>query len=374
MTTPYYIYDTKLFSATIDAAKAEATSLPGAQIHFAVKSNSNPTLVSIAAKAGLGADCVSGGEIERCISCGIAPEKIMYAGVGKTDREILLALNAGIGCFNVESIPELEVISQLATQCGKVANIAIRINPNIDAGTHAHITTGLDENKFGVSLIRALEAIKLAHKLSNINYVGLHFHIGSQVLDMTPFAHLARFINQIQDRLESAGITDTVSINVGGGLGVDYNDPEANPIPDFKAYYKAYKDNLHLRPGQVLHFEFGRALSAQCGRLIAQCLYVKQAVGHDIAILDAGMTELIRPALYQASHKIINITGQKEQRPLHTYDVVGPICESSDVFAEQIQLPEVRRGDQFAILSAGAYGYAMASTYNMRPLPPEIIE
>lgn len=371
--TPYYLYDTGLFSRTIEAAKAEAAILPGAQIHFAVKSNSNPTLVKIAAKAGLGADCVSGNEIERCISCGIPAEKIMYAGVGKTDREILLALNAGVGCFNVESIPELEVISQLARQSDKVANIAIRINPNIDAGTHAHITTGLDENKFGVSLIRALEAIKLAHTLSNIHYLGLHFHIGSQVLDMTPFAHLARFINQIQERLEAAGITDTVSINVGGGLGVDYDDPEGNPIPDFKAYYKAYKDNLQLRPGQVLHFEFGRALSAQCGRLMARCLFVKQAVGHDIAILDAGMTELIRPALYQAHHKIINITGQKEQRPLHTYDVVGPICESSDVFAEQVRLHEMRRGDEVAILSAGAYGFTMASNYNMRPLPQEVM-
>ena len=171
--TPYYLYDTALFSRTIEAAKAEAATLPGAQIHFAVKSNSNPTLVTIAAKAGLGADCVSGYEIERCLSCGIPAEKIMYAGVGKTDREILLALNAGIGCFNVESIPELEVINQLAASCGKVANIAIRVNPNIDAGTHANITTGLDENKFGIPLIQVFDIIHLAHRLKNVRYLGL---------------------------------------------------------------------------------------------------------------------------------------------------------------------------------------------------------
>ncbi|MBP5628656.1 MAG: diaminopimelate decarboxylase [Bacteroidaceae bacterium] len=374
MITPYYLYDTSLFSRTIEAAKAEATTLPGAQIHFAVKSNSNPTLVTIAAKAGLGADCVSGYEIERCISCGIPAEKIMYAGVGKTDREILLALNAGIGCFNVESIPELEVINHLAASCGKVANIAIRVNPNIDAGTHANITTGLDENKFGIPLIQVFDVIHLAHKLKNIRYLGLHFHIGSQVLDMTPYVHLSRYINKLQNMIEAEGITDTVSINVGGGLGVDYVNPEANPIPDFKTYFSAFKDNLNLRPGQELHFELGRALSAQCGRLIARCLYVKQAVGHDIAIIDAGMTELIRPALYQAIHKIINITGRNEQRPLHTYDVVGPICESSDVFATQVRLHEMRRGDEIAILSAGAYGFTMASNYNMRPLPQEIID
>ena len=374
MNTPYYIYDKELFTATINAAKAEAAQIANAHIHFAVQSNNNRELITIAAKAGLGADCVSGAEITHCISCGIPAEKIMFAGVGKTDSEIRLALEVGVGCFNIESIPELEVINQIAASCGKIAKIAIRVNPNIDAGTHAHITTGLDENKFGVSLIRALEAIQLAHSLSNTHYLGLHFHIGSQVLDMTPFAHLARFINQIQDRMEAAGITDTVSINVGGGLGVDYYDPESNPIPDFKAYYKAYTDNLKLRPGQELHFEFGRALSAQCGRLISRCLYVKQAVGHDIAILDAGMTELIRPALYQAHHKIINITGRDEQRPLHTYDVVGPICESSDVFASQIRLHEMRRGDLIAILSAGAYGRTMSSNYNMHPLPPEVVE
>ena len=374
MQTPYYTYDSTLFSRTIEAAKSEAACLPQAKIHLAVKSNSNARLIAIAAKAGLGADCVSGAEIAHCINCQMPAHRIMFAGVGKTDEEINLALDAGIGCFNVESVPELDVIQQLAAARHTIANVAFRINPDVDAHTHANITTGLEANKFGISMADMIDVIRRAQSMSNIHYLGLHFHIGSQVLDMTCFRQLALRINQLQDQLEQAGITGTTSINVGGGLGIDYEHPELNPIPNFRDYFRAYADNLELRPGQSLHFELGRALTAQCGRLITRCVFVKQTATKQFAIVDAGFTALIRPALYQAFHKIVNLTGQAEQRPLRTYDVVGPICESSDVFATDIELHEVRRGDTLAILSAGAYGFVMSSTYNLRALPQEVVE
>ncbi|MBO4592881.1 MAG: diaminopimelate decarboxylase [Bacteroidaceae bacterium] len=372
--TPYYTYDSTLFSRTIEAAKSEAACLPQAKIHLAVKSNSNARLIAIAAKAGLGADCVSGAEIAHCINCQMPAHRIMFAGVGKTDEEINLALDAGIGCFNVESVPELDVIQQLAVARHTIANVAFRINPDVDAHTHANITTGLEANKFGISMADMIDVIRRAQSMSNIHYLGLHFHIGSQVLDMTCFRQLSLRINQLQDQLEQAGITGTTSINVGGGLGIDYEHPELNPIPNFRDYFRAYADNLELRPGQSLHFELGRALTAQCGRLITRCVFVKQTATKQFAIVDAGFTALIRPALYQAFHKIVNLTGQAEQRPLRTYDVVGPICESSDVFATDIELHEVRRGDTLAILSAGAYGFVMSSTYNLRALPQEVVE
>lgn len=374
MQTPYYTYDSTLFSRTIEAAKSEAACLPQAKIHLAVKSNSNARLIAIAAKAGLGADCVSGAEIAHCINCQMPAHRIMFAGVGKTDEEINLALDAGIGCFNVESVPELDVIQQLAVARHTIANVAFRINPDVDAHTHANITTGLEANKFGISMADMIDVIRRAQSMSNIHYLGLHFHIGSQVLDMTCFRQLSLRINQLQDQLEQAGITGTTSINVGGGLGIDYEHPELNPIPNFRDYFRAYADNLELRPGQSLHFELGRALTAQCGRLITRCVFVKQTATKQFAIVDAGFTALIRPALYQAFHKIVNLTGQAEQRPLRTYDVVGPICESSDVFATDIELHEVRRGDTLAILSAGAYGFVMSSTYNLRALPQEVVE
>lgn len=375
ITTPYYLYNSALLKETIAIAQNESTQLPGAQIHFAVKSNNNPTLLSIMAKAGLGADCVSGAEILRSIDCGISPDKIVFAGVGKTDNEILTALRANIGCFNVESVPELDVINELAISEGKVANVAFRINPDVDAHTHANITTGLEENKFGISMDDMTSVIRRALQMKGVRYHGLHFHIGSQILDMECYRNLAVRINELQDRLDAAGIPVADSINVGGGLGIDYDAPEQHPIPDFHNYFRTFAEALHLRHNQSVHFELGRAISAQCGRLITRCVFVKQTATKRFAILDAGMTDLIRPALYQAHHKIINLTAQEEGgRPIYTYDVVGPICESSDVFATDISLPEVRRGDTLALLSAGAYGFVMASNYNLRPLPAEIVE
>lgn len=373
--TPYYLYDTALFKKTIDTAQKESGQLDNAQIHFAVKSNNNRTLLSIIANAGLGADCVSGPEINRCIECGIAPEKIVFAGVGKTDDEILTALRVNIGCFNVESVPELDVINQLAISEGKIANVAFRINPNVDAHTHGYITTGLEENKFGISMDDMIGVIRRAMEMNGVRYHGLHFHIGSQIIDMDCFRVLSRRINELQEQLDAAGIRVAPSINVGGGLGIDYDNPEQNPIPDFHNYFRAFAETLNLRPNQQIHFELGRAISGQCGRLITKCVFVKHTASKRFAILDAGMSDLIRPALYQAHHKIINLTAMEEGgRQTFTYDVVGPICESSDVFDTDVELPEVRRGDTLALLSAGAYGYVMASNYNLRPLPKEVID
>lgn len=372
--TPYYIYDTALFRHTIDVALKEASKIPGSQIRFAIKSNNNPTLIRIAAEAGLGADCVSGAEVARAIECGVPADKIVFAGVGKTDKEITLAVKNGIECFNIESVAELEVVNEIALNLGMTANVAFRINPNVDAHTHANITTGLNENKFGISMDDMVDVVKRAIALPAINYKGLHFHIGSQVLEFSCFKVLSERINQLQDQLEAAGITETEIINVGGGLGIDYQDPDQNPVPDFAGYFAAYSDSLKLRPHQTVRFELGRSLCGQCGCLISKCVYVKEGKTKKFAILDSGMTDLIRPALYDAHHKIVNLTGDAEGRAKAVYDVVGPICESSDVFDKDIELSEVKRGDLIAIKSAGAYGRVMASEYNLRTLPPEIIK
>ena len=363
--TPFYYYDMELLRATLDAINAEARKHEAFVVHYAVKANANPRIMRIIREAGLGADCVSGGEIEASIKAGFPNNKIVYAGVGKADWEINLGLDNEIFCFNVESIPELEVINELAAAKGKVARVAFRLNPNVGAHTHANITTGLAENKFGIAMRDMMTVISEADKLANVKFVGLHFHIGSQILDMGDFEALCNRVNELQNELESHRIR-VEHINVGGGLGVDYEHPNRLPIPDFKAYFNTYAKKLKLRPGQTLHFELGRAVVAQCGSLITRTLYIKKGAFKQFAIVDAGFPDLIRPALYQAYHKIENITSEE---PLEAYDVVGPICESTDVFAKQIDLNRARRGDLMAIRSAGAYGEIMASQYNCRKLP-----
>jgi len=363
--TPFYYYDTDLLRQTLQAINDEAGKHEGWHVHYAIKANANPTLLRIIRAAGLGADCVSGGEIEACIQAGFPSSKIVYAGVGKSDWEINLGLDNDIFCFNVESIPELEVINELAAAKGKVARVAFRLNPNVGAHTHANITTGLAENKFGIAMRDMVPVIEHAQQLKNTQVVGLHFHIGSQILDMGDFQALCNRINELQDELERHHIT-VEHINVGGGLGIDYEHPNRVPIPDFKAYFDTYARHLRLRPGQTLHFELGRAVVAQCGSLIARTLYIKEGATKKFAIVDAGFTDLIRPALYQAYHKIENISSEE---PAEAYDVVGPICESTDVFAKQIDLNKAKRGDLLAIRSAGAYGEIMASQYNCRALP-----
>jgi len=363
--TPFYYYDTELLRQTLDAINAEIKKHEGWHVHYAVKANANPQLLRIIRQAGLGADCVSGGEIEASVRAGFPGSKIVFAGVGKSDWEINLGLDNDIFCFNVESIPELEVINELAQQKGKTARVAFRLNPNVGAHTHANITTGLAENKFGIAMRDMVPVILHAHELKHVQVVGLHFHIGSQILDMNDFGALCNRINELQDELERHQIS-VEHINVGGGLGIDYEHPNRVPLPDFKAYFDTYAQKLSLRPGQTLHFELGRAVVAQCGSLITRTLYIKEGAVKKFAIVDAGFTDLIRPALYQAYHKIENISSDK---PTETYDVVGPICESTDVFAKQTDLNGTQRGDLLAIRSAGAYGEIMASQYNCRRLP-----
>ena len=363
--TPFYYYDTELLRKTLHTLKSEADKHENFIVHYAVKANANPKILSIIREAGLGADCVSGGEIEAARKAGFPAQSIVYAGVGKSDWEIRLGLQEDIFCFNVESEAELHIINQLASEMGKTARVAFRINPNVGAHTHANITTGLAENKFGIAMEDMERVIQCAGEMKNVKFIGLHFHIGSQILDMGDFNALCNRINELQDRLECNRIT-VENINVGGGLGIDYQHPNRVPVPDFSAYFDTYAKRLRLRPGQRVHFELGRAVVAQCGSLITKVLYVKQGVAKQFAIVDAGMTDLIRPALYQAYHKIENISSDDE---LETYDVVGPICESSDVFAKQIDLNRTRRGDLIALRSAGAYGEIMASCYNCRPLP-----
>lgn len=363
--TPFYYYDTKVLRDTLACINKESQRYPNFHVHYAVKANANPKVLTIIRENGMGADCVSGGEVRAAIKAGFPADKVVFAGVGKSDWEINLALDYGIFCFNVESVPELEVINELAAAKGKVAHVAFRINPNVGAHTHANITTGLAENKFGISMQDMDHVIDLALELKNVKFIGLHFHIGSQILDMSDFVALCNRINELQERLYARRII-VEHINVGGGLGIDYSHPNRQPIPDFRHYFETYAEHLKLRPSQTLHFELGRAVVGQCGSLITRALYVKQGTNKKFAILDAGMTDLIRPALYQAFHKIENITSDEA---VEAYDVVGPICESSDVFGKAIDLNQVKRGDLLALRSAGAYGEIMASGYNCRELP-----
>ena len=363
--TPFYYYDVNVLRETLSCINKEAGKYNNFCVHYAVKANANHKVLTIIRESGLGADCVSGGEIRAAIKAGFPTNKIVYAGVGKTDWEINLGLDYDIFCFNVESVPELEIINELAAAKGKTARVAFRINPNVGAHTHANITTGLAENKFGISMEDMDKVIDMAGTLPHVKFVGLHFHIGSQILDMGDFVALCNRVNELQEKLYARQII-VEHINVGGGLGIDYAHPNRQAIPNFTEYFATYHKHLKLRPQQTLHFELGRAVVGQCGSLISKVIYVKQGTNKQFAILDAGMTDLIRPALYQAYHKIENITSEE---PMETYDVVGPICESSDVFGKAIDLNKAHRADLFALRSAGAYGEIMASAYNCRALP-----
>ncbi len=361
--TPFYYYDLHLLDATLDKMK-ESSSFPGFHIHYAVKANSNPEILKRIAASGIGADTVSLGEIRAAIAAGFPAAKIVFAGVGKTDEEIAAAIEYEIGCFNAESDEEVGVIEEIAKSLGKKAPVALRINPEIDAHTHHYITTGLAENKFGIAMSLMPDVVEHCVNSEWIEFKGFHFHIGSQITDMTPYRILCEKINILQEEYPDLAIP---TINVGGGLGIDYDNPEDHPIPDFDEFFNIFKNNLHLRPSQQLHFELGRALVAQCGTLITRVTFVKKGVNKQFVIVDGGMNALLRPALYQAHHKIENITSESEKTEV--YDVAGPICESSDVFGENVQLPVTHRGDLIAIRSAGAYGEAMASSYNSRPIP-----
>ncbi len=362
--TPFYYYDLDILRTTLDIIKLQAKK-NDFHVHYAMKANVNPSVLAVIKDAGLGADCVSGGEVEAAIKAGVSPSKVVFAGVGKADWEINLGLDNDILCFNVESIPELEVINELAAAKGKIASVALRINPNVSAHTHHYITTGLTENKFGINMSELDQVIDLFPVLANVKLIGIHFHIGSQITDMTSFQGLCVRVNEIQDHFLARNVK-LEHINVGGGLGINYEHPNHFPIPDFEAYFKIFRDHLILQPDQTVHFELGRAVVAQCGSLISRVLFIKQGTSKKFAILDAGFTDLIRPALYQAYHYMENISSEL---PVEKYDVVGPICESSDTFAKDFTMNQSKRGDLIAIRSAGAYGEIMASQYNLRKLP-----
>lgn len=362
MRTPFYFYDMELLDKTLRLA-AEAARKRSFHVHYAVKANFNNRILERVQSHDFGADCVSGNEVLKALEKGFPADQITFAGVGKSDEEIEIALQHDIFTFNVESVQELEVIDELAKNRGKVAHVSLRINPNVDAKTHKYITTGLDENKFGIPANDLSEAIEVLKKAKNLRFMGLHFHIGSQITDLSVFKHLCLKVNEWQVWFQEHGMPVKV-LNVGGGLGVDYSFPNENPIVDFEKYFQIFDDFLERRENQEVHFELGRAMVAQCGSLISKVLYTKSGNQTHFVVADAGMTELMRPALYQAYHKIEKIgenTGEKQK-----YDVVGPICESSDTFGKNIELPSVKRGDLLAIRSAGAYGEVMASAYNLR--------
>ena len=362
--TPFYYYDIDLLHETLCVVQSELDKY-AYHCHFAIKANANPRILQIIAESGLGADCVSGGEVQAALDAGFPADKIVFAGVGKADWEINLGLDNDIACFNVESLAELRVLNEMAEAKGKTATIAFRVNPNVDAHTHHKITTGLSENKFGINISMLPTLFDELSGMKNVRFTGIHFHIGSQITDMSAFQALSIRFNEIQDDLEAKGFT-LQHVNFGGGLGIDYYHPNHIPIPDLEGYFAVFHKLFHRRPSQQVHFELGRSIVGQCGTLITKALYVKEGEVKKFAILDAGFSDLVRPAMYNAYHRIENITCDDN---IEVYDVVGPICESSDVFGKDVKMNKVSRGDLIALRSAGAYGESMASQYNCRSLP-----
>jgi len=364
MQTPYYQYNIDLLQQTLSVARQESQQ-NGFYVHYALKANSNPTILKIIAEYGFGADCVSGNEVRTALENGFEPNKIVFAGVGKTDEEIEFAIDNDILCLHCESIQELEEVNRIASEKGKVAAVALRINPNVDAFTHKHITTGTSINKFGLTVSEAKLAIQIIPRLQNIKLIGLHFHIGSQITKMSVFQKLAQRAHEIEQELNPNG--KFPYLNLGGGLGIDYENPNEDPIPDFKNYFATINSSLGKKGFQKVHFELGRSLVGQCGKLITKVLFTKQTGEKNFVIVDAGMNTLIRPALYGAHHRIENTTSQESLN--EEYSIVGPICETTDCFGENVYLPVTKRGDLIEILSCGAYGEVMSSRYNLRDLP-----
>lgn len=361
--TPFYYYDIELLRQTLETIRKEIHEKPF-HVYYAVKANANPRILRKIASYGFGADCVSGGEILRALECGFPSSKIVFAGVGKTDKEIDIALDNDIFCFNAESLPELEAIEERAAKKGKTARVALRINPNVNAHTHKYITTGINENKFGLNELHIPDALEIISGSTHIQLIGIHFHIGSQITDLSAFENLCVRAMEFQQQFNKRGIRLQI-LNVGGGLGINYQHPNHCPMADFESYFRLFEKYLKTQDEQTVHFELGRSMVAPCGSLITKTTYVKKGSGKQFAIVDAGMSDLIRPALYQAFHHIENISSDKEYEH---YDVVGPICESSDVFSENALLNQIRRGDLLAIRSAGAYGEVMVSQYNCREI------
>ncbi|MFI3330370.1 MAG: diaminopimelate decarboxylase [Rikenellaceae bacterium] len=366
--TPFYLYDMSLLRRTLDTVKTNADKY-GYFVHYALKANFDLEVFKTVKEYGFGVDCVSGNEVKYAIENGFAANSIVFAGVGKTDEEITIGIENGIFAFNCESAEELENINTIAEKMGKVVNVALRLNPDIDPQTHKHISTGNADSKFGISYLEVEQLADKIETLKNVNITGLHFHVGSQILKMEVFEHLCARVNTLYDWFTNRGFKLT-HINVGGGLGIDYDNPDENPIPDFESYFATFANNLKLDENITLHFELGRSIVGQCGEFISTVLYNKvNAAGKNVAIIDGSMTELIRPALYSAKHAIENLNPSDETK---VYTLAGTVCESSDIFARDLELPLLKRGDLVTLKSAGAYGAAMASAYNMHDLPESI--
>ena len=361
--TPFWYYDMELFRRTVDEA-ARAAEKWGIVVHYSIKANSEPRLLAYIRRRGFGVDCVSGNELAFALEQGFDPSKIVFAGVGKTDEELLIGLRAGIASFNCESVEEVERLNELAGEYGLKANISLRVNPDVDAHTHKFITTGLETDKFGIPRRDVDKVIAMLKGNDRLNFKGLHFHIGSQILDVEGvFTSECQSANDIVKHFESEGLR-VRNIDLGGGLGIDYEEPDLHPVPDFDGWFRVLRSRTQCSGDQQLHVEPGRSLVGQCGSLVSRVIFVKRGESRTFVIADTGLNDLLRPALYGAYHKVENLTSTSAQ--MASYEIVGPICESSDVIGEDRLLPLTQRGDILAIRSAGAYGSAMSSHYNMR--------
>ncbi|MEE8493939.1 MAG: diaminopimelate decarboxylase [Nitrospirales bacterium] len=364
--TPCYVYSHTTLVRHFRAVDQAFQDTPHI-VAYAVKANSNLALLRLMASEGSGADIVSGGELHRALKAGVPPQKIVFAGVGKSREEVRYALESDILMFNVESSAELLALDEAAAEVGRRARIALRINPDIDPKTHPYISTGLKKSKFGISADRALEEFELAASLRHIDVVGVHKHIGSQLTDVAPFAEALKKMLALVEELRQRG-TNIRFINIGGGLGITYAD-ETPPHP--KELAAAVAPLVRDR-GCVLIMEPGRVIVGNAGILMTRVLYIKDGPSKKFVIVDAGMNDLIRPSLYGAYHEIRPVREDPDPKTV-VVDVVGPVCESGDFLATDRSLPEVKAGDLLAVMSAGAYGFVMASNYNSRPRPPEIL-
>lgn len=363
--TPFYFYDIDLLRQTLDSV-VWAASKYNFKIHYAIKANYDPRILQIIKEYGLGIDCASGNEVRCAIEAGFDPQSIVYAGVGKKDKELRYAIEQGIFAINCESLQEIEVLNDIAAEMGKVVNIGLRVNPDIDPKTNHCIDTGQADSKFGISYEKVLEQAEWIQSLSNVCVKGMHLHIGSQIRELHVFQYLCDKVNVITDNLVKKGF-NLDFVDVGGGLGINYDMPENEPVPNFASVFAIINGNLKVG-GREIHFEFGRSIVGECGELITKVLYRKDtATGRRLVIVDASMTELIRPMLYGAYHDIENLTSTETKH--EKYSVVGTACESTDVFNESLTLPKTVRGDILSIKSAGAYGMSMASRYNQHDLP-----
>lgn len=366
--TPYYLYDINLFRQTLESVVYESKKYDY-KVHYAIKANYDDYLLQIIKEYGIGIDCASGNEVKKAIEAGFDPKGIVYAGVGKRDKEIKYAIEQDILTINCESIEELKVVNKFAAEAGKIVDIALRVNPDIDPKTNHCIDTGQADSKFGISYEEILDSANEIKALKSLNIIGIHLHIGSQIRELHVFENMCNKVNVIVENLERLGFEFSF-VDVGGGLGINYDVPENEPIPNFASLFSIVHNYLNVGKKSI-HFEFGRSIVGECGELITTVLFNKTtATGRRLVIVDSSMTELVRPAMYGSYHNIENITSENEKKIKYT--VVGTACESTDVFDASVSLKETKRGDLLTIKSAGAYGMSMASRYNLHDLPPAI--